>query len=112
MQKEVRVELDAAEGEEVMKATIIVTTTKNGESTETTEVIMGTKEEIKLLFKPKKKSIWKSIPSTRSSSSFNFYLNKPWSSASIFSIILPKSVGFSTKSISSTSMIKSLPLSY
>ena len=30
MQKEVRVELDAAEGEEVMKATITVTTTKNG----------------------------------------------------------------------------------
>ena len=54
MQKEVRVELDAAEGEEVMKATIIVTTTKNGESTETTEVIMGTKEEIEAAIQAQK----------------------------------------------------------
>ena len=54
MQKEVRVELDAAEGEEVMKATITVTTTKNGESTETTEVIMGTKEEIEATIQAQK----------------------------------------------------------
>ena len=54
MQKEVRVELDAAEGEEVMKATITVTTTKNGESTETTEVIMGTKEEIEAAIQAQK----------------------------------------------------------
>ena len=54
MQKEVRVELDAAEGEEVMKATIKVTTTKNGESTETTEVIMGTKEEIEAAIQAQK----------------------------------------------------------
>ena len=54
MQKEVRIELDAAEGEEVMKATITVTTTKNGESTETTEVIMGTKEEIEAAIQAQK----------------------------------------------------------
>jgi K(+)-stimulated pyrophosphate-energized sodium pump len=46
IQKEVSVNVETVEGTETMKATITVTTTKDGQTTEFVELIEGTKEEI------------------------------------------------------------------